>query len=441
METPLNTTMSGNNYQSEAFEAWKDTGGLTQKECEKRWKLEMEKHRKNIATTAKEQRKKMETELKEEKTKLQNLQSSLGKEEPESLKGIEEESLQRQLNECKTAVAHFQSLQHEMKIDIDKKIMIIHKNCENLEIDVNPKYVTASTYTKKRSEDLDNESGILRSRFDRRKDFMEKLIEDINTLVKEYNNDHKNKDVGLDLGLEPLVEIQEKDYTSTVQSFAKLNQRRFEYEKILRECRRYGQRKQIEGCRSEYRKCKKLAKEVDEGEFKSTLTKLSGSKKREDAAKLKEMRTKQQKASQSNIKKLLITWLNLLNDWEEKYSGESFIYKTNTPNDGYDKFQLHGLIEVIKAEEKERTRRPRRTRPPFTPSTSGGSFGSSTPRNLVPGTPSGTPTRRSTTRGSTTRRDGDSRSPSARTRSDTLERARNLTLGLSRQDLYPEGEK
>ena len=297
-----------------AFKSWQEIG-YTKEECATKWQEELNR----IATSAQQECTTMKKKLSTIQAHVDKLKLSLSRGTPKHLQAVSSCSLRDQLRAWQKILDHFQSLQNKLKSDIGTKHVIINKLSEKLEIDIQQEYVKKDQVTRERDVELDDKVQSLKTQLVDRQQLLEVFVQNVNVLIRELNicsnatqskltasstpgeskqevskqDDEAEADIEKNSNNDyvPMLEIQLKDIPFTVESFAVLNDRRFQLESKLREFRRQKNRDEIENCRAVYSRRRDNEKIVKEEEFREKLRKLSSSANRKHQIEYKKMRS------------------------------------------------------------------------------------------------------------------------------------------------------
>mgnify|MGYP001353790336 CR=1 FL=1 len=297
-----------------AFKAWEEIG-YTKEECGTKWQKELIR----IATSAQHECDTMKQKLSTIQAHIDSLKLSLSRGTPKHLQAVSSCSLRDQLRASQNILDHFQSLQNQLKSDIGTKHVRINKLSEKLEIEIEDEYVKKDEVTRERDVELDDKVQSLKTQLVDRQQLLEVFVQNVNVLIRELNicsnatqskltasstpgeskqevskqDDEAEADIEKNNNIDyvPMLEIQLKDIPFTVESFAVLNDRRFQLESKLREFRRLKKRGEIENCRDVYGRRRDNEKIVKEEEFREKMRKLSSSANRKHQIEYKEMRS------------------------------------------------------------------------------------------------------------------------------------------------------
>ena len=297
-----------------AFKAWEEIG-YTKEECGTKWQKELNR----IATSAQQECTTMKNKLSTIQAQIDILKLSLSRGTPKHLQAVSSCSLRDQLRASQNILDHFQSLQNQLKSDIGTKHVRINKLSEKLEIEIEDEYVKKDEVTRERDVELDDKVQSLKTQLVDRQQLLEVFVQNVNVLIRELNicsnatqskltasstpgeskqevskqDDEAQADIEKSSNNDyvPMLEIQLKDIPFTVESFAVLNDRRFQLESKLREFRRLKSRDEIENCRAVYGRRRDNEKIVKEEEFREKMRKLSSSANRKHQIEYKKMRS------------------------------------------------------------------------------------------------------------------------------------------------------
>ena len=300
-----------------AFKAWEEIG-YTKEECGTKWQKELNR----IATSAQQECTTMKNKLSTIQADIDILKLSLSRGTPKHLQAVSSCSLRDQLRASQNILDHFQSLLNQLKSDIGTKHVRINKLSEKLEIEIEDEYVKKDEVTRERDVELDDKVQSLKTQLVDRQQLLEVFVQNVNVLIRELNicsnassatqsklitsstpgeskqevskqDDEAEADIEKNNNIDyvPMLEIQLKDIPFTVESFAVLNDRRFQLESKLREFRRLKKRSEIENCRDVYGRRRDNEKIVKEEEFREKMRKLSSSANRKHQIEYKEMRS------------------------------------------------------------------------------------------------------------------------------------------------------